>query len=542
MKKLTLIVAALALMMGFSQCKKDNLTPNDNRIQITLNANYCGAKTTFDPVGGTFAWNTSATEYINVGGSSSGYLGQLDNSAAKGTGTFTGTLDKNPIDNENLYFFYLGNGSRPDARTLSFSNQDGTLANLTNCYVAISDGVKYTGQTDFSAELKMKIAIAYLNTSVFAGEYVYLTGDDIYSNVVVNYRYGTITPYEKSYVKCGSANDGVYIALVPSTESETTLKFESNSKTGSEITFLRGIKEGSYYSNSGDALTIPTPIEVTGTDAIKGLFSVSDSKMVRFSRGNLLFTRESTDDDWSTGSWSFMTNQYDVVETANVSADYASETAIGLFGWGTSGYNARNTETNYYYKPFQTNSDNGSYYGPASNTSLIDTYSNCDWGVYNSTSITNGGGYDTWRVLSNAEWQYVLNQRSASTINNTDNARYVKVTVGSMRGIIMFPDGYTHPNDVKAPTNINPGYLYTWQSFTVEEFNKMANNGAVFLPAAGYRVSGTTIDYYNNTCYYWTSTSSSTTDAYRLYIANGSVTFNNNVKRYLGCSVRLVRE
>ena len=78
----------------------------------------------------------------------------------------------------------------------------------------------------------------------------------------------------------------------------------------------------------------------------------------------------------------------------------------------------------------------------------------------------------------------------------------------------------------------------------------MEANGAVFLPAAGYRTNNSDkecikLDYYTGNyenCYYWTSTSSSSTSAYRMVIGNWSPSHNNGGYRYLGCAVRLVRD
>lgn len=65
---------------------------------------------------------------------------------------------------------------------------------------------------------------------------------------------------------------------------------------------------------------------------LSGQFSVSASKQVYFSKGNLRY-------HCSSKAWSFATNQYDVVgqSNSNISSSYAGY--IDLFGWGTSGNN-----------------------------------------------------------------------------------------------------------------------------------------------------------------------------------------------------------
>lgn len=96
MKKMVLIFAVVALTLGFSHCKKQETPATNESVRITLTASYGqdGAKTGFDPTTGAFAWTgtTEAPEYINVGGSTSGYLGQLTSTQSGATATFSGTI------------------------------------------------------------------------------------------------------------------------------------------------------------------------------------------------------------------------------------------------------------------------------------------------------------------------------------------------------------------------------------------------------------------------------------------------------------------
>ena len=557
-KKSSALLLAFALVLGMTQCKKSPVTPtnNNNGVHITLNATYGGDKTVFNPATCGFAWSATE-EYINVGGSKGGYLGQL-----RGTGNgsettieFSGTLDKDPTDGEKLYFFYLGNGDHHPTSSaiqyIDFSNQNGNLGSVTDYHIAISDGVVYDGQETFSATLNMKIAIAYFNTSGASGEDVYLRGDKIYKKIGLNYMKGTFDVVEEKGLFCIPAGSDGYVALIPSTDSETTLKFDSNSKTGT-LTFLYGIKAGYYYANGNEGLSIP--FESVSDDAVKGLFTVSsNNKIVRFAKGNLQYTRTSTDVDWSTGSWSFMTNQYDVLETANVSDNYSSQTAIGLFGWGTSGWN----NGNLCYLPNSTsNLSTGDYvsskgygYGPTDgskyNFPLTETYANADWGVFNSSAITNGGGYNTWYTLSSTEWGYLLNTRSASTINTVDNARFVRANVHGKNGIVLFPDSFSYPTEEGFPVpvagNINKtSWSNVYLSYTNDQWETLENKGVVFLPIAGRR-NGTSYSDSSNG-YYYTTSNNGSDKAYYVTINNSVVNASNSDKRCYGCSVRLVRD
>lgn len=567
MKKLTLIIAALALVMGFSQCKKDNLTPNDNRIQITLNANYGGngGRTTFEPgnTGHEFAWNDNTIEYINVGGKVSGYLGQLSNQGNESTGNFSGTIAEPAAGETELYFFYLGNGNHAGATTLDFSNQ--SSGTVTNWHIAIGSE-EYNGQTSFNATLNMAMAIAYFDLSDFESssneaETVYIHGDAVYATATIDYNNGAITGTTKGFINVGTANDGKYVAMIPSVTTSTTVKFESNTKTGS-MTFLRGIKPASYYSNNGSALA-PT-LGTLPEGATPGLFTVAgeevngnkiSTRMVRFSKGNLQYQANSTGatEPPYTPAWRFAPTQYTSIgNTAgnNVFDDSRAtqEDWIDLFGWGTSGWNNGNT----YYQPYDYigtggTTTNGYGYGPAGNNykqDLTGTYANADWGIYNAIGNDAAGTWRTPTGGSGKEWEYLLSSRNASTVNGTDNARFGKIKVDNVNGIVIFPDSYNHPIS-KNPANINSTtYNSTYTAITTDEFNSMQSAGAVFLPCNGYRsyaYPNYDPTYSTNSLYYWSATYNSQSYAYAFLGGHsiGITTSNTSAKRN-GCAVRLV--
>ncbi len=310
----------------------------------------------------------------------------------------------------------------------------------------------------------------------------------------------------------------------------------SDSKTYTAAKASVTIAEGKYYQSVVKMKEVPT-------GALIGQFSVSDTKKIFFSKGNLQYTK-------STGIWSFMDHQYSTVETTSqaIGDDYASQDVVSLFGWGTSGWNNGNT----YYQPYNTayvsssGSSKGYGYGPKDGTTytynLTGTYANADWG---HNAISNGGNTaGTWRTLTKDEWTYLFNTRSASTVNGTANARYAKAYLfGTTHGVIIFPDVYTHPAGLTAPTGINATSSTSWDGnrYTAADWAKMEAAGCVFLPAAGWR-DATTIRRVNEYVRYWTST------YYNAGYAN-NVGFENsymnpadyNQKNY-GYSVRLVHD
>lgn len=484
-RSLNLLLAS-AMLLTFTQCKKKEIASvSNNGVHITLNAGYDNLKTSFDPATGAFTWTgtVGSPEYINVGGSINGYLGQLESTQSGSTATFSGTIT--PSDGETLYFFYLGKGDNASATSVDFSNQDGTLANVTNYHIAISNGIVYNGQTSFSATLNMKMAIAYFDVNGFknaseTAETVYLHGDEVYSTATIDYRNGTIAGSTKGNINLGTANSGKYVALIPSVSTETTLKFDSDSKTGA-MTFLRGIQAGKYYANSDNALSVT---------ANSCLFSVSSTKKVRFSKGNLQYKNGE--------GWRFAEHQYDYVGAWNTS------NWVDLFGWGTWG-NGKD--------PLYTSTVEGNYQWSTDFQGTLD-------------------GHNDWYTLSTNEWQHLFNSR--------DNASslYGSATVNSVHGIVVLPDNWTLPSG----SSFNPG-MKGWNNNTYDAsaWASMEAAGAVFLPAAGYRYS-TSVYYVGGDGYYVSSTHYDYYNAYFMHFIGDNVNPAKDGKRFHGRSVRLVRD
>ena len=318
---------------------------------------------------------------------------------------------------------------------------------------------------------------------------------------------------------------------------------------------------------------------------LTGLFSVSEGHQVYFSQGNLQWSATNGGSTFTThdvitggvdeGTWRFAENQYDYIGYTNnlVSATYNDW--IDLFCWGTSGYHDENDIFNTKYRPYdcsgETNSSaplNPTGYGPSTNKpspNLTGSSSNYDWGVYNA--ISNGGNVPgLWRTLTRGEWEYLWYTRPASTINGTENARYVAIRIGdgisdvySNFGILLFPDDFTWPLPNKYPSDINGSYGAAGDDpdgsgsnrYTYDEFRTLEEAGCVYLPAAGIRIPGARgmeIWLTGNHGHYWSSSSSSPIDSeasvnkYAAYSRTFMRTSDGLWSRSYGKSVRLVQD
>ena len=266
---------------------------------------------------------------------------------------------------------------------------------------------------------------------------------------------------------------------------------------------------------------------------IKESFAVNGTNNVRFSKGNLQYSRRGSHavvGGTSDGTWRFAEHQYDFIGSGN-SAIYNSDDMgwFDLFGWGTSGWNGSGA---WAYMPTATD-NNGSCYivGNSNSNGLTGNYANADWGVYNA--ISNGGNLPSqWRTLTKDEWNRILFTRSGCT----NNRRYTKnVTINSCTGIIIYPNSYTMPNIGMSTTGAITCSLAKWAILEA--------GGCVFLPPTSYR-RGTIISSDLGLGYYWTTTPvpSGYYLAYYLRIGGDFEPIFESRTREYGFAVRLVQD
>ncbi len=251
-----------------------------------------------------------------------------------------------------------------------------------------------------------------------------------------------------------------------------------------------------------------------------GTFSVAADKKVTFSPGNLQYTQ-------STNIWSFAENQWECVGTDNVTGgeveydeeDYSREgTALAdkvdLFGWSTS----------------------NAYFGVSTSTDYENDYLGAfvDWG-------TNQIGSDvpnTWRTLTYDEWDYVVFYRpDASSLMGV-------AQVNGVNGLILLPDSWTCPDGITFKSGFHSergaDYYAAYQTFTADQWSKMEAAGAVFLPAAGYRL-GSDVGSVQYDGDYWSATEYGSYSAYYLGFNSGGAGVGSD-SRSIGRSVRLVKD
>ena len=279
-----------------------------------------------------------------------------------------------------------------------------------------------------------------------------------------------------------------------------------------------------YYSDGTVAkvdsisMVAPEESEQPNPSAGIGVFSVSATKQVTFSPGNLQYTQ-------STNTWSFAKNQWDMIGTDNViggsvssnptDGDSKEGTAladkIDLFGWSTSST----------YFGVSTSEDNADYAG-----------SFVDWAINQiGSDVPN-----TWRTLTYDEWYYLRYTRT----NANDVVGMAQVN--GINGLIFLPDNWTCPAGVTFKSGFHGNWgvddYAAYQTFTTEQWSKLESAGAVFLPTAGVRY-GLNVNYVQYGGGYWSASNGGSSSAANVLGFNAEIGYTN---RNYCASVRLVKD
>lgn len=270
-------------------------------------------------------------------------------------------------------------------------------------------------------------------------------------------------------------------------------------------------------------------VPIDGMDyVLPGEFSVSATKKVHFSRGNLYYEEGSK-------LWMFEKEQYDFRTYSdcpcNISDDTETITTTpqgnwGLFGWvGYSTTILKNNPEMYGVSTSVNSTDYGKNPGE---------YLYADWGI----AVAHTRIY--WITLTIDEWEYLLSGRP-----NADN-KVGFATVGNVHGIIILPDNFTDPLTNTGGKSFVPQSTNGWDAneyTTGGNWEAMESAGAVFLPAAGQREAFNVFRVGDDGAYWSSSSVFGRVDlACFVYIFNKYVSPNTTCKRIYGSCVRLVTE
>ncbi|MBQ4395185.1 MAG: hypothetical protein II825_07825 [Paludibacteraceae bacterium] len=257
-----------------------------------------------------------------------------------------------------------------------------------------------------------------------------------------------------------------------------------------------------------------------------GLFSVSATRKVAFSPGNLQYTTLGThvcaDGTTQPGTWRFAHNQWEFVgeDNSNISVTYTGW--IDLFGWGTSGWSGSGTTQ---YQPWSQSRYWKDWETP--NSSMSGDYKYCDWGQYNAiNNVWHTDSAGTWYTLSNAEWKYLFVERPNAI------QLYGRGMIAGIAGMILLPDEWQLPDGLSFQSGGTTAYIDN--TYTIRQWRAMEANGAVFLPEENHSRKNIL-----GGCYHSSNCGSGWSG--HIYFSETRLGVPYNTDRYSGCSVRLVK-
>ena len=381
-------------------------------------------------------------------------------------------------------------------------------------------------------------------TSTYGAKAFSLTQQTAFLNFVITFDDGTTTSGTTLSAVVSNNSSAICTADVTTTteNGNVVAKFVlpvASSTTLTSPTVKMGDKDAISFSG---ATLSPKVYNVKRTQlhpsAISGKFSVSSTKQVYFSKGNLQATGTTASTSTSGWTWSFATNQWDKIggkdgngtstgnNYINGNGTLSANGTVDLFGWSTDAT---------YLGINKTNNNNAEFEG---------TFK--DWGKHDDVIAGTGIG-SGWRTLTGGEWDYLFTDRST-----TSGKYFCKAKVGDCFGVILLPDDwsttYYDLSDCNETTARNFDDTNINNKISTDDWtSKLEAHGAVFLPCAGQRNGGNVVNAPNGQVHYW-SASKGTTDSGSSANANharadgNGVAPNTGAGRCNGFSVRLVRD
>ena len=282
----------------------------------------------------------------------------------------------NPKSGGTLHIIYPASmAGENDVDYTKLGTQDGTLATLSaNLDLGYYDGTLDGASLRADAQLSNPLALLKF-TAITCG-----------SSSKADIRQLVITANEKTYiVNRTPADTDIWVAVEPS-DTEISIK----AAVGKDL-YAKTVSSSSNTTLAGGHI-VPVSLTMNQVPGVlSGLFSVSATEKVRFSKGNLQAKIETYASDVATASeWKFADNQYDYIGNAAGNTSFATKSWVDLFSWvGTSA-----DKDTYGLITFTKNSK--ANHGDQTTDAL-----KTDWGTAAVSNIGSG-----WRTLTKDEWNY----------------------------------------------------------------------------------------------------------------------------------------
>ena len=504
MKKLPLLIVALALVLGLSQCNKQESPVQAGEkqyIEVTASNGNDGSKVNVDFLPSVMNLTWEEGDEITVSGGAEGTLA-LDYGAGTGRGHFSGEIEKK--NNGELVFSYRKaaqergdeNPNFPD-----FNAQDGTETWIENT-LYLETKAAYNDNGKYSLLMEIPYAVLKLDLSTLV---------DTQNDVTIKVGNVPVVTFES----LAKADAEEMIVALPADGTEQTYTFSGNGKTVGKTWTLAA---STYYTAEGGNAVVIKP----------GFTVDANGTKVEFDQGNLWY---GIADGESTPAFHFEKNQWGFalknLEEEWFSAEW-DESHVSHFFWNNDATEAVKEQFNYISYPFY----DAVFFTNSGATTA-------------SSSFTVDGETGVWRTLSRDEWGYLIGydpkifsweqQTGDYGRQNAIELRKVSTVMfgesgPELRGLIIMPDDWV-------------GELM--ETIGYAEWQTLESAGAVFLPMCGRRYSGGVIDV-SVLAYYWASTKNSgdvyfASDMSFCNFEEPRVVLDSDGEPQVGHCVRLVR-
>ena len=187
---MTYFVMALALVLGFTQCKKEQVNTPGNEtktVNITLNVGGNGGGSRHDINTTTGAVDFQDGDVIYVGNGST-YIGTL----TRTDGVFSGPINE-PADETEIYFFFVGGltpSSTPEAGTTPSFTVDISDQSTKMPVLSCNHVTYHPGTTSYSCKLENQCALVKFTTASTTAP-VHVGG--LYTGAMIDFDNNSIT-------------------------------------------------------------------------------------------------------------------------------------------------------------------------------------------------------------------------------------------------------------------------------------------------------------------------------------------------------------
>ncbi len=488
-----------------------------------------------------YATNSAGTAYgsektltteANLPTVTTGEVSNITQTTAQGSGNVTNSGGANVTErgvcwstshNPTISGSHAYNGTGTGGFTVNMTGLTANTHYYVRAYAKNSAGVSYGNEVDFTTSQNISAPTVTTSQVTNVTQTTATGGGNVTSD-------GGATVTERGICWSTSHNPTTSGSHANSGTGTGSFTVNMTGLTANTTYYVRAYAINSAGTSYGSEVSFST-LSGGGSSApqgaINGLFSVSATKQVWFSRGNLQYIGSA-----STPYWKFAENQWDYLGTTTGQNSTSQNVDRDLFGWGTSGY----SHGAVCYQPWSTSSNYNEYYAYGDYSyDLYDQTGQADWG-YNA--ISNGGNTtNTWRTLtggSNGEWRYIFETRSTPS-----GIRYAKAQVNGVKGVVLLPDDWSASYYSLSNTN-QAGASFGSNVISSTQWSTLEQHGAVFLPAAGERY-GTSVCYVGSDGSYWSASYLSSYDACGVYFDGSDLGPLYISNRCNGLSVRLVR-